>query len=610
MNASTPSVPSSPAPASQEQDRETAQTAAPAVVPHWFQPAWQGEGDQLLLTYLLTLAAANAGFALASWQVHYIEGSVLHGLGLLISLGLCGIRWRGLGTLDGVTRAAQGTLLVQAMALAWTSGGIFSPMVSWLAWASLPSLMNRSVRQGLVWIAGTALLVVGLYLYALLGGDVVLGVPPTELVHWHLMVVLLTLAMQWGLLHRFHRIRQKRMDRMRDHTRQLERARAELVLAQKQKDIFVASVSHELRTPMNAITGLADLIQHDQRLPDDIRTKVENIQKSSEHLLTIINDLLDYSQIEAGALRIIEEPFPLHQTLQTAYSILAPRAETKPIAYTLMIGHEVPAWIMGDSHRLTQALVNLLGNAVKFTSQGEVSLRCRFEASLEDASRGVLHLEVHDTGIGIALEDQHKLFGQFVQADQSISRRFGGSGLGLSITRNLIEAMGGAIRLHSRLGVGSRFSIELPCRVAAASEPGLDTDDVPQQLSPIRILVVDDNALNRQVASLQLRRQLLHAEVEQAANGEQALEKVRDGSLDIVLLDLLMPGMDGFATARKIRQELPPPLCNIPIIALTADSNPEQLQRCLNVGMNATLIKPFDRVELARKVMEHALRKT
>ncbi|TXI61565.1 MAG: response regulator [Limnohabitans sp.] len=583
--------------------------SAPAGPSH---PAWlpqnlRSERDQLFLTYLAILALANGAFAAVSWAVDYREGAGLHLAGLLLNLTVFALRWRGTA-LPGLVRLTQWTLLAQALALAWTSGGIFSPMLGWLAWASLPAVIDRSIRNAHAWIGGTALLILGLYAYALLGGEVTLGMAPSLLVHWHVLVALLILAVQTGLLYRFQRLRTQRLERMHRHTRLLHRMRNDLVHAQKDKDIFVASVSHELRTPMNAILGLADLIQHDKRLPDDVRAKVENIQKSSEHLLTIINDLLDYSQISAGALRIVHEPFDLHDTLHTAYTILEPRALTKPIRYTQHLGPNVPRWILGDAHRLTQVLVNLLGNAVKFTTEGFVSLSCQYEESLEDAGHGVLHIEVRDSGIGIPSENQSKLFGQFVQADASIARRFGGNGLGLSITRNLVEAMGGHIGVDSTAGQGSRFFISLPCQSTAPLQPRIVSDVPLTEQGPIRILIVDDNPLNRQVASLQLRRQLLQAEIDQAEGGQQAFEKIRDGHYDVVLLDLLMPDMDGFETAYKVRAELPAPQCHTPIIALTANNDAREHQRCLDVGMNESMVKPFDRILLSKKVLEHARR--
>lgn len=575
--------------------------------PAWLPPALRGERDQLFLTYLGILALANAAFALVSWQVAYVQGWMLHLVGLGLNLCMVTLRWRG-QPLAMLMRTTQVTLLLQALALAWTSGGIFSPMLGWLAWASLPAVIDRSVRYGHLWIAATAVLIVGLYLYAMSGGQVALGVAPTELVHWHLLVALLILTMQWALLYRFQTLRLRRMERVRRHSRALQNMREQLLHAQKQKDVFVASVSHELRTPMNAILGLADLIHHDKRLPDDVRAKVENIQKSSEHMLTIINDLLDYSQIEAGALRVVNEPFDLHDTLRTAYSILEPRAHTKPLHYRLDIGQDVPRWIRGDAHRLTQVLVNLLGNAVKFTSEGEVCLRCRYEESLEDPHQGVLHLEVTDTGIGIPAENQSRLFERFIQADASIARRFGGNGLGLAITRNLIEAMGGEIGLKSTSGLGSCFSITLPCQIESPQTSHRAPDEALSEKGPVRILIVDDNPLNRQVASLQLRRQLVQAEIEQAENGVQALEKIRSGHFDVVLLDLLMPDMDGFETARRVRNELPEPQRSVPIIALTANNDAREHERCLAVGMNESMVKPFDRVLLSKKVLEHAQR--
>ncbi|PUE07097.1 hypothetical protein B9Z51_14560 [Limnohabitans sp. T6-5] len=575
--------------------------------PSWLPSGLRGERDQLFLTYLAILTLANTAFAGVSWAVGYVEGAELHLTGLLLNLTVFVLRWRGTA-LPRLVRLTQWTLLGQALALAWTSGGIFSPMLGWLAWACLPAVIDHSIRQAHAWIGGTALLILALYAYALMGGEVMLGMAPSHLVHWHALVALLILALQTGLLYRFQRLRLQRLERMHRHTRLLHRMRNDLVHAQKQKDIFVASVSHELRTPMNAILGLADLIHHDKHLADDVRAKVENIQKSSEHLLTIINDLLDYSQISAGALRIVHEPFDLHDTLRTSYMILEPRALTKPISYTLHMGSGVPLWILGDAHRLTQVLVNLLGNAVKFTTEGFVSLSCQYEESLEDTAHGILHIEVRDSGIGISAENQSKLFGQFVQADSSIAQRFGGNGLGLSITRNLVEAMGGKIGVDSTGGKGSRFYISLPCQSTAPLQSRIRSDEPLADQGPVRILIVDDNPLNRQVASLQLRRQLLQAEIDQAEGGRQAFEKIRDGHYDVVLLDLLMPDMDGFETARKVRTELPPPLCYTPIIALTANNDAREHERCLAVGMNESMVKPFDRILLSKKVLEHARR--
>jgi signal transduction histidine kinase len=573
----------------------------------WLPIALRGERNQLFLSYLGVLALANAAFALMSWSVAYTEGAVLHVFGLLINALVLALRWRG-HALHGLVKFTQWTLLLQALALAWTSGGIFSPMLGWLAWACLPAVVERSMRHGHAWIIGTAGIILALYLYALWGGEIALGVEPQMLVHWHLMVALLILALQMALLHRFQRLRLQRLERLHRHTRLLHRTRDDLIHAQKQKDIFVASVSHELRTPMNAILGLADLIQHDKRLPQDVKVKVENIQKSSEHLLTIINDLLDYSQISAGALRIVHEPFDLHDTLRTAFAILEPRAHTKPIRYTHQQGQDVPRWILGDAHRLTQVLVNLLGNAVKFTSEGFVSMNCHYEESLEDAQHGILHIEVRDSGIGIAPENLSQLFERFEQGDASIARRFGGNGLGLSITRNLVEAMGGKIGVDSVSGEGSRFFINLPCQSTNAVQTRISGETPLEEQGPIRILIVDDNPLNRQIASLQLRRQLLQAEIDQAEGGQQAFDMIRDGHYDVVLLDLLMPGMDGFETARKVRSELPEPQNNTPIIALTANNDAREHERCLVVGMNESMVKPFDRVLHSKKVLEHARR--
>jgi CheY-like chemotaxis protein len=359
---------------------------------------------------------------------------------------------------------------------------------------------------------------------------------------------------------------------------------------------------------MNAILGLADLIQHDKKLDTEVRAKMEDIQKSGEHLLTIINDLLDHAQMEAGRLQVVQEPFNLHDTLSTAFQLLQRRAETKPLSYTLRVDPNVPTWVQGDSHRLTQILVNLLGNAIKFTAQGEIELHCSAQAMPDDAQGRVqVRLVVRDTGMGIAPDLQHRVFQSFSQVDNTIARRFGGNGLGLSITKGLVEAMGGTIGLHSEPGVGTTFHVLLPCPL---SQPPAHTQPAPEEDSSsdkvVRILIADDNPLNRQIASLQLRRHLPRAQVTEVEDGLKAFEAVRDGEgFDVILMDLLMPEMDGQTATRKIRTELPEPQRSTPIIALTANGDKDELAQCLECGMNESMLKPFNRSLLVKRVLSY-----
>jgi signal transduction histidine kinase len=565
------------------------------------------EREWLFYSFLLILMVGYGAFAMVSWGLQFQAGLLANLLGILAMAVLGGLRMVGV-RLSRLITALQVLTLTQAFAITWLTGGIYSATISWLALAPLPAVLASKPRARVAGLAAGWLLILGLYVYALLGGEMALQIMPQDLIHWHLMMAIVIFGMQVALLFRLNHVRNERMQRTQQQRRQLRQLTKKLQHMQQQKDLFVASVSHELRTPMNAILGLADLIQHDKKLDAEVRAKMEDIQKSGEHLLTIINDLLDHAQMEAGRLQVVQEPFNLHETLNTAFQLLKRRAETKPLSYILRVDPNVPTWVKGDSHRLTQILVNLLGNAIKFTAQGEIELHCSAQAMPDDAQGRVqVRLVVRDTGMGIAPDLQHRVFQSFSQVDNTIARRFGGNGLGLSITKGLVEAMGGSIGLHSEPGVGSTFHVLLPCPI---SQPPAHTHTAPEEDSSsnkaVRILIADDNPLNRQIASLQLRRHLPQARVIEVEDGLKAFEAVRDGEgFDVILMDLLMPEMDGQTATRKIRTELPEPLRSTPIIALTANSDKDELARCLECGMNESMLKPFNRNLLVKRVLSY-----
>lgn len=586
---------------------------APLAAPHvwgqsvrrWINKSHGSEREWLFFSFLIILGFGYAAFAMVAWGLGFWDGVLVNVLGIASMVLLGTMRWAGL-RLSPLITALQAATLIEAFYITWMTGGIYSATISWLALSPLPAIIAYTPQSRIVGVATGWLLILGLYVYALLGGEIALQIMPHELIHWHFMMAVVIFAMQVALLYRMNTVRNHRLKRLQQKSRTSRQMHQKVKHTQQQKDLFVASVNHELRTPMNAILGLADLIHHDKSLSPEVRDKIEDIQKSGEHLLTIINDLLDHSQMETGRLQVVKEPFNLTETIQTSFQLLKRRAETKPLHYQLTVDSSVPGWVMGDGHRLTQILVNLLGNAIKFTERGEIELRCTAETTngVTPAST-LIHLEVRDTGMGIPVDRHHLVFQNFSQVDHTIARRFGGNGLGLAITRGLVQAMGGEIHFTSMVGQGTHFFVDLPCELAQTPATIKGTQEPANSDQALRILIADDNPLNRQIASLQLRRHLPQVLVTEVANGLQAFEEVRKGAFDVILMDLLMPEMNGLEASRKIRHELPEPQRSTPIIALSATTDRDELARCLEYGMNECMLKPFNRTHLVQRVLSY-----
>ncbi len=375
--------------------------------------------------------------------------------------------------------------------------------------------------------------------------------------------------------------------------------------ANQSKSDFLANMSHEIRTPMNTILGMAQLLQRSP-MNTDQQSMLHNIVVAGAAMLSVINDILEYSRIEAGHLLLEHEPFLLPGVLDTVAAIIAPQAKDKGLDFQIQAPNSMD-FVLGDQRRLAQVLVNLLGNAVKFTEQGRVSVRLLCLDSEGDL--GHFRFVVSDTGIGIAPEKLERIFGAFEQADVSTTRRFGGTGLGLSISRGLVHAMGGSLSVHSQLGQGSEFVVDVPLELFQGSladvRPPLPNLSLPTgaRLSGIRILVVDDSAMNLDVAKRILEGE--GAYVETAEHGAQALKRLRraDGEpFHIVLMDLHMPIMDGFEATEHIRRDLR--LSHIPVLAVSAGVLPEQVSRAQAVGINAFVGKPYDLEMMVSTVLQ------
>ena len=497
-----------------------------------------------------------------------------------------------------IVHTIMALLVMLTVFTATQTGGINSTAVVWLNVLSVAVLLLLGRVATLVWIGIMLCAIWGLTLLTWWGVvDSHVNVS-SSVVNWaylnHLLA-LLNLMMGVRIYEHLHKVQLRKLNQRNDELKATHEA---LIRAQAHKDEFVAAVGHELRTPMNVILGFNGVLRRELSDNPEQLAVVGHIRRSTEHLLQVVNDILDFSQLQAGKLRLNRVDFALQSLQEELQLRQGEKAQNKGLTLYFERDAQLPARLHGDQNRLLQILNNLVDNAIKFTHQGSVTVRMMAQGEH-------LRLEVQDSGRGIPRERQAHIFRRFEHADVQTNRAFGGTGLGLTLCEKLVTLHGGRIGVDSQEGRGACFWLEIPLQAAQGADllaPMVDDSLVDE---PLSILVVDDNKVNLMVAQLQLQKCWPLAQITTVDSGAKALSLIDQQLFDVALIDMIMPDMDGMQVTRQIRQQFPAIAARMPILALTANTNPVDRERCLAAGMNEVLHKPMDTAMLVRMVSHH-----
>ena len=538
----------------------------------------------LLFSCLLGAGANSLFFAFVEQpsydhNINFLGAAVFWGLAVLVPLKRA---------YELICHMAMLTAVTLMTCITVKTGGINSPAMVWMTILAVPALMLLGRKAAFFWLSAIIVVALTQFLGVIQGwidGDVLreISTMPWAFLDKFNVAISLMLAVNF-----YDRMHNRQMNEIEQRNIDLEATHAALTQAQAHKDEFIASVGHELRTPMNAILGLNGVLQTELADESENADIASLIRDSTSQLLNLVNDILDFSQLEAGRLTFLEKPVALVQSMDHVMTACNDRAQQKNLELLLSMAPTLPQTVLLDEQRLQQILNNLLDNALKFTAQGQVSLKV-FAVDQN------LCFEVQDTGRGIALDRQEIIFKQFEHADVQTNRAYGGTGLGLAICERLVSLQGGQIGVRSTPGQGSVFWFNLPLKIVeTAPIESPHTALIPAAQATLRFLLVDDNAVNLMVAKLLLQKYWPQASVLTANSGEQTLQMLDQHTFDMVLMDMIMPGIDGLETTRRLRMHAKAEVAGLIVIGLTANSTPRDKERCLESGMNDVLSKPME----------------
>ncbi|WP_158270168.1 ATP-binding protein [Limnohabitans sp. T6-20] len=545
-----------------------------------------------MLTIYLMLVSVTTFFGFLFTPVKLVSQGNLVVSVLAVCL-LMVVRVRAL--FEIIVHTIMALLVMLIVFTATQTGGINSTSVVWLSVLSVAVLLLLGRAATLAWIAIMLCCIWGLTLATWMGWvSSHVHNASSSFIGWAWLNHLLALMNLMMGVRIYEHLQQVQLRKLNQRNEEIKATHQALIQAQAHKDEFVAAVGHELRTPMNAILGFNGVLRRE--LEDDPQqlAVVGHIRRSTEHLLQVVNDILDFSQLQAGKLHLNPVDYDVRALSDELQQRHGDKARSKGIDLHVHRDPALPLRLHGDRNRLLQILNNLVDNAIKFTAEGSVDVKLIAQGEW-------LRLEVRDAGRGIPPERQQHIFRRFEHADVQTNRAYGGTGLGLTLCEKLVSLHGGKIGVVSQLGLGAMFWLEIPLQAAQDQSPA-DLRDDGLSDEALNILVVDDNPVNLMVAQLQLQKCWPKAQITTVDSGAKALPLLDAQMFDVALVDMIMPVMDGMQLTQHIRQHFPAIAAHMPILALTANTNPVDRDKCLAAGMNDVLHKPMDEAVLMRTV--------